>query len=75
MPTYLKKIDKVDEPETTIEELEEVSLDKNDLKKKILVGTLLTKEETDEMIRFLRMKKDVFTWSYRHIPGIDPSVT
>ena len=38
---YLKKVeDEVDEPETTIEELEEVSLDGSDPDKKVLVGTL-----------------------------------
>ena len=45
LPTYLKKVeDEMDEPETTIEELEEVYLDKDDPDKKVLVGTLLSKK-------------------------------
>ena len=76
MLAYLKKIeDEVDELETTIDELEEVSLDVNDPEKKVMLGTLLMKEEKNEMILFLRKNKDVLTWSRRDILGIDPSVT
>lgn len=51
MPAYLKKIEEeVDVSETTIEELEEVSLDKNDPDKKVMVSTLLTKEEKKEIV-------------------------
>ena len=75
MPAYLKKVeDEVDEPEVTIEELEEVSLDKGSPNKKVLVGTLLTKKEKDELMNFLRKNKDVFAWSHRDIPGVDPSM-
>ena len=75
MPTYLKKVeDEVDEPETTIEKLEEISLDKNDPDKKVLVATLLTKEEKDELIMFLHKNKDVFAWSHKDIPIVDPSM-
>ena len=45
MPSYLKKVeDEIDEPETTIEKLEEVILDKDDPDKEVLVGTLLSKK-------------------------------
>ena len=38
LPAYLKKVeDEVDTPETTIEELEEISLDENDPDKKVLI--------------------------------------
>ena len=44
LPAYLKKVeDEVDSLETTIEELEVVSLDKDDPDKKVLIGTLLRK--------------------------------
>ena len=75
LPAYLKKVeDEVDEPKTTIEEQEEVSLDKDDPDKKVLVGTLLSKSEKEELVVFLCKKKDVFAWSYRDIPRIDPSM-
>ena len=61
MTTYLKKVeDKVDESEMTIEELEEIFVDEGDPDKKVLVGTLLTKEEKDELMMFLRKNKDIF---------------
>ena len=61
MPTYLKKVEyEVDEPETTIEELEEVYLDEGDPDKKVLVGTLLTKKEKEELMTFLQENKDIF---------------
>ena len=62
----------MDEPETIIKELKEVSLDDNDPKKKVLVGTLLSKEKKDELVAFLRKNKDVFAWSHKYILGIDP---
>ena len=64
--------DEVDELEITIEELEEVSLDESDPDKKVLVGTLLSKKEKDELILFLRRNKDIFSWSHRDILGVDP---
>ena len=61
MPAYLKKVeDEVDEPETTIEELEEISLDEYDLEKKVLVSTLLSIKENDEV-------DDVPSREQRHI--------
>lgn len=60
---------------TNIEELEEISLDANDPEKKVLVDTQLTKMEKEELIRFLKENKDVFAWSHKDIPDIDPSVT
>lgn len=75
MPAYLKNVkEEVDEPQTTIEELEEVSLDMSNPEKKVLVGTQLTKEDKDELISFLKENKDVFAWSHKDIPRIDPSV-
>ena len=61
-------------PETTIEELEEVSLDEDDPDKKVLIGTLLTKKDKDEMMTFLRKNKDIFAWSHRDIPRVDPEM-
>ena len=75
MPASLKKVEyEVDEPEMMIEELEEVSLDENDPNKKVLVGTLLAKEENDELMLFLRRNKDIFAWSYKYILGVDSSL-
>ena len=40
----------------------------------MLIGTLLTKKEKDDMMTFLRKNKDVFAWSHRDIPGVDPEM-
>ena len=75
MPAYLKRVeDEVDEPETTTEELEEVSLNEGDPDKKVMVGTLLTKEEKDELMLFLCRNKDIFAWSHKDISGENPSM-
>ena len=75
MPAYLKKVeDEVDEPKMMIKELEEISLDESDPDKKMLVGTLLTKEEKDELMMSLCKNKDIFAWSHRDIPRVDPSM-
>ena len=58
----------------TIEELEEVSLDEDDPNKKVLIGTLLTEKEKNDLITFLRKNKDVFAWSHIDIPGVDPEM-
>ena len=55
----------------TIEELDEISLDEDDPDKKVLIGTLLTKKEKDDIMTFLCKNKDVFAWSHRDIPGVD----
>ena len=74
LPAYLKKVkDEVDEPKTTIEELEEVSLDEDDPDKK--VRTLLIEKEKDELMTFLQENKDVFAWSHKDIPKANPSMT
>jgi len=40
----------------------------------VLVGTLLSKREKDELIAFLCKNKDIFAWSHRDIPRVDPSM-
>ena len=55
LPAYLKKVeDKVDTLENIKEELVKVNLDPNDLEKKVLVGTLQSKKEREELVEFLK---------------------
>ncbi|RDX96548.1 Retrovirus-related Pol polyprotein from transposon 17.6, partial [Mucuna pruriens] len=37
------------------------------------VGTTLTREEEEQLVSFLRRNMDVFAWTPRDMPGIDPS--
>ena len=59
-------------PESTIEELVEINLDPNNLEKKMLVGTQMSKEEMERLLEYLRKNKDVFAWSHRDIQGVNP---
>ena len=71
MPAYLKKVeDEIDEPETMIEKLEEVILDKDDPDKKVS----LSKKEKEELVAFLNENNDALAWSHKDIPRIDPSM-
>ena len=75
LPAYLKKLeDEKDVLESTIEEMIEINLDSEDFerKKKVLVGAQLTKVERGKMTECLRRNKDIFAWSHRDIPGVDP---
>ena len=73
LPAYLRKIeDEKDVPENTIEELVEINLDPGDSNKTVLVGVQLTEIEKKEMIECLKRNKDVFAWSHKDIPGVNP---
>ena len=56
------------------EELEEVVLIKGNKKKMTRIGTSMTKEIRDSIVRFLRENVDVFTWSRDDMPGISTEV-
>ena len=65
--------DKKDVPKNTVKELIEVNLDLEDSKKKkVLVGAQLTKSKREKVTECLRRNKDIFFWSHRDIPGVDP---
>ena len=34
----------------------------------------MTKKEKNDLITFLHKNKDVFSWSHRDIPGVDPKM-
>ena len=38
----------------------------------MLVGAQLTKAEREKVTECLRRNKDIFAWSHRDIPGVDP---
>ena len=61
-----------DVPKSIIEELIEINLDPEDSRKKVLVGVQLTKVEREKVMECLMRYKDIFAWSHRDIPGVDP---
>ena len=57
-----------------VEKLEEITLNSSDPGRTTRIGTLANPKICQELITFLRGNRDVFTWSYEDMPGIDPSV-
>ena len=54
--------------------LENISLDKNNLEKSTRIRADLKEKIKKDLVRFLRENIDVFAWSHKDMPGIDPSV-
>ena len=61
-----------DVSESMIEELVEISLDPEDSSKTVLVGVHLTEIEKKKVVECLKKNKDIFSWSHKDIPGVDP---
>ena len=57
-----------------VEELEEIILDESRLERTTRMGTLASPQIRQDLAGFLRMNQDVFAWSHKDMPGIDPSV-
>ena len=57
-----------------VEELEEVVLDESRLGRTTRMGTLASPMIRQDLAGFLRMNQDVFVWSHKDMPGIDPSI-
>ncbi|KAL0416672.1 UNVERIFIED_CONTAM: Transposon Tf2-12 polyprotein [Sesamum latifolium] len=59
---------------TTVDELREVNLGNTEDPRPIYTSTSLTQEEEGAYITLLHEFKDVFSWSYKEIPRLDPKV-
>ena len=59
---------------TTVEELEEVTLNDSRPDRSTRMGTLASISVRQALTTFLRENQDVFTWSHEDMPGIDPSI-
>ncbi|KAK4385667.1 Transposon Tf2-12 polyprotein [Sesamum angolense] len=58
----------------TIDELKKVNLRDIENPRPIYISTSLTQEEEGTYITLLHEFKDVFAWSYKKMPGLDPKV-
>ena len=56
------------------EALEDIPLDKNNLERYTRVGVDMKKKTKQDLVQFLKKSIDVFTWSHKDMPGIDPIV-
>ena len=57
-----------------VEELEEETLDESRPERTTRMGTLASQPIRQALAAFLKMNQDVFAWSHKDIPGIDPLV-
>ena len=57
-----------------MDELKELNLGTTDEPCPIFVSALLTLAEEKEYLELLTEYKDVFAWTYKEMPGLDPSV-
>ena len=58
----------------SVEELEEITLDELRPERTTRMGTLASPLIRQALAAFLKMNQDVFAWSHKDMPGIDPSV-
>ena len=56
------------------DDLETVDLGTADQHREMRIGTTLSADERDSLLRLLRSYLDVFAWSYEDMPGLDPSI-
>ena len=56
------------------EVLEDIPLEEGNLEKFTRIGTSMKEKTKQDLVQFLRENIDVFAWSHKDMPGIDPSV-
>ena len=57
-----------------VEKLEEVFLDDSKLDRTTKIGNFASPAVRQALTTFLKSSRDVFAWSHKDMPGIDPSV-
>ncbi|KAM1001544.1 hypothetical protein ACFX2A_008167 [Malus domestica] len=60
--------------QSTVDDLKELNLGTKDEQKPIFVSALLSADEVDEYYQLLSEYKDVFAWTYKEMPGLDPVI-
>ena len=58
----------------SVEELEKVTLDELRPERTTRMGTLASQPIRQALAAFLKMNQDVFAWSHKDMPRIDPSI-
>ncbi|XP_060210431.1 uncharacterized protein LOC132637344 [Lycium barbarum] len=59
---------------TTVDSLKEVNLGTDEDPRPTYLSAFLTGDEEDTYMEILKEYRDVFAWSYKEIPGLDPKV-
>ena len=56
------------------EEIEIINLGTEEEKQEIKIGTTMSDDERRKLIALLHEFKEVFAWSYKDMPGLDPNI-
>ncbi|KAL0345464.1 UNVERIFIED_CONTAM: Transposon Tf2-12 polyprotein [Sesamum radiatum] len=60
--------------QATVDELRELNLGTTEEPRPIFVSALLSPEEEEQYFKTLGEYRDVFAWTYKEMPGLDPKV-
>ncbi|KAM2064856.1 hypothetical protein ACFX16_028201 [Malus domestica] len=60
--------------QATVDDLKELNLGTKEESKPIFVSALLSADETEEYYQLLLEYKNVFAWTYKEMPGLDPVI-
>ncbi|KAM1063655.1 hypothetical protein ACFX2A_028396 [Malus domestica] len=60
--------------QATVDDLKELNLGTKDEQKPIFVSALLRADEIEEYYQLLSEYKNVFAWTYKEMPGLDPVI-
>ncbi|KAA0060398.1 uncharacterized protein E5676_scaffold318G001470 [Cucumis melo var. makuwa] len=60
--------------QSTIDELKEVNLGTKEEPRPTFISTQLSDDDENEYVNLLKAYKDVFAWSYKKMPGLNPKV-
>ncbi|XP_075633633.1 uncharacterized protein LOC142606119 [Castanea sativa] len=63
-----------DEGQATVDELKEINLGTTEESRPTFISALLTPEEEEGYLKLLVEYKDVFAWTYKEMPGFNPSI-
>ncbi|KAM1940839.1 hypothetical protein ACFX13_028495 [Malus domestica] len=57
-----------------VDDLKELNLSTSEEPKPIFVSALLSTDEIEEYYQLLLKYKDIFAWTYKEMPGLDPTI-
>ena len=60
--------------QATVDELKEINLGTTKEPRPTFISALLTPEEKEGYLKLLVEYKDVFAWTYKEMPGLNPSI-
>ena len=61
--------------QATVDELKEINLGTTEEPRPTFISALLTPEEEEGYLKLLVEYKDVFAWTYKEMPGLNPSIS